>query len=59
MPAPAVSAPALPTVPPSVIEELRRGNKIGAIKAYHDSVKCSLKEAKDFVDQLETKLGIA
>lgn len=52
-------ASALPTVPPAVIEELRRGNKIGAIKAYHDAVKCSLKEAKDFVDHLETKLGIA
>lgn len=54
---PAASASA--EVPPAVIAELRNGNKIGAIKAYHTAYKCGLKEAKDFVDNLERQLGLA
>ena len=46
-------------VPPEVLQELRNGNKIGAIKAYHPASKCGLKEAKDFVDRLEAQLGLA
>jgi ribosomal protein L7/L12 len=49
---------AAPGVPPEVVDALRAGNKIGAIKAYHVAKKCGLKEAKDFVDALEKKLGL-
>lgn len=43
--------------PAEVLRELRAGNKIGAIKAYHQATKCSLKEAKDYVDALEQRLA--
>jgi len=56
---PAPSPQAGPEVPAEVVEALRSGNKIGAIKAYHTAYKCGLKEAKDFVDALERKLGLA
>lgn len=56
---PAPPAQASPEVPPLVLQELRNGNKIGAIKAYHEARKCGLKEAKDFIDDLERKLGLA
>lgn len=60
-PAPPVdpSASQSAEVPPEVLQELRNGNKIGAIKAYHTAYKCGLKEAKDFVDRLERQLGLA
>jgi ribosomal protein L7/L12 len=56
---PDASANQGPEVPPDVLQELRNGNKIGAIKAYHTAYKCGLKEAKDFVDRLERQLGMA
>ena len=58
-PAPAHQPGPGPEVPHAVLHELRSGNKIGAIKAYHTAYKCSLKQAKDFVDNLERQLGLA
>lgn len=55
--APGALAADAPGVPPEVLRELRAGNKIGAIKAYHQATKCGLKEAKDHVDSLEQRLG--
>lgn len=52
------AAPRAPDVAPEVVAALRAGDKIGAIKAYHSSKKCGLKEAKDFVDALEKKLRL-
>lgn len=49
----------IPAVPDGVVEHLRGGNKILAIKVYHEATKCGLAEAKRFVDDLERKLGMA
>ena len=38
--------------PPVVINALRQGNKIGAIKEYRQLSKASLAEAKDYVEAL-------
>lgn len=46
-------------MPDGVVEHLRGGNKILAIKVYHEATKCGLAEAKRFVDDLERKLGMA
>lgn len=46
-------------MPDGVVEHLRGGNKILAIKIYNDATKCGLAEAKRFVDDLERKLGMA
>lgn len=45
-------------VPHGVVEALRKGNKIEAIKVYREATKCSLLEAKNTVEALEKKLGI-
>ena len=40
-----------------IIEDLlRKGDKIGAIKAYRDQVRAGLKEAKEAVDAMEREL---
>ncbi len=41
-----------PGMPPGVLEALRSGNKIGAIRLYHKAMKCSLLEAKQAVEAL-------
>ena len=41
------------TLPPDVIEALRKGNKIEAIKRLREATKLGLAEAKGLVDQLE------
>ena len=38
-----------------VIEALRNGEKIKAIKEYRDAAKVSLKEAKDEVEEIQAK----
>jgi ribosomal protein L7/L12 len=38
---------------PEVLEALRRGDKIGAIKCYREATGVGLKEAKDFVEELQ------
>jgi ribosomal protein L7/L12 len=46
---PAANAPA------SVVEALQQGNKIRAIKLYREARHVGLKEAKEFVDELERR----
>jgi ribosomal protein L7/L12 len=40
-----------------VVEMLKRGNKIEAIKIYREIYNCGLAEAKQAVDGIESKLG--
>jgi ribosomal protein L7/L12 len=40
-----------------VVEALRRGEKINAIKLYRQSSRVGLKEAKDVVEELERRAG--
>ena len=40
------------TASPAVLDQLRRGNKIAAIKQYREETGVGLKEAKDFVERL-------
>ena len=42
-------------VPPRVVEALRAGNKIEALKHYRDATQASLKEAKEYVQRLERR----
>ena len=44
-------------VPSDVVEALRRGAKIEAIKRYRQATGVGLKEAKDFVEGLQGKIG--
>ena len=44
-------------VPGDVVEALRRGAKIEAIKRYRTATGVGLKEAKDFVEGLQGKIG--
>jgi len=41
--------------PASVVDALRRGKKIEAIKAYRLATGSDLKDAKDYVDELERR----
>ena len=41
---------------PAVHDELRKGRKIHAIKAYREATGADLREAKDAVDELERQL---
>jgi ribosomal protein L7/L12 len=41
-----------------VIEALRRGAKIEAIKLYRERTGVGLKEAKDFVERLQSQTGV-
>ena len=45
------------SVSDDVIEALRRGAKIEAIKRYREQTGAGLKEAKDFVEALQNRLG--
>ena len=40
-----------------VVEMLKKGNKIEAIKIYREIYNCGLAEAKQAVDAIETRLG--
>src|SRR5438132_45428 len=42
-----------PKAPPGVQDALDRGDKIKAIKLYRDATGVGLKEAKDFVEELQ------
>jgi len=44
-------------VPPAVAEALRSGNKIEAIKRYREATAVGLKEAKDFVEEIQRRGG--
>ncbi|MGZ9165356.1 MAG: ribosomal protein L7/L12 [Anaerolineales bacterium] len=41
-----------------VVEMLKKGNKIEAIKIYREIYKCGLAEAKQVVDGIEVRLGL-
>jgi ribosomal protein L7/L12 len=41
--------------PPAVVDALRRGKKIDAIKAYRAATGAGLKEAKDYVEELQRR----
>jgi hypothetical protein len=43
--------------PPAVLDALRRGRTIEAIKAYRLATGVGLKEAKDYVDELRRRSG--
>jgi ribosomal protein L7/L12 len=42
-------------VPPAVIDALHRGKKIEAIKAYRAVTGAGLKEAKDYVEEIQRR----
>ena len=44
-------------VPSSVIDAVRRGNKIEAIKNYRAATGVGLKEAKDAVEEIQRRAG--
>jgi hypothetical protein len=44
-------------VPPAVAEALQRGEKILAIKLYREATGVGLKEAKEFVEEIQRKDG--
>ncbi len=44
-------------IPPDVADALRRGEKIQAIKLYRDATGVGLKEAKDFVEEVQRRAG--
>ncbi len=44
--------------PPGVVEALRAGNKIEAIRLYREANKTGLKQSKEAVEALEKKLGL-
>lgn len=43
-------------VPEPVVQAIRDGNKIAAIKAYQDATGVGLKEAKAFVEEAQSRL---
>jgi hypothetical protein len=45
-------------LPPNVIDALRRGKKIEAIKHYRNATSVSLKEAKDVIEDVQRVAGI-
>ena len=47
-----------PLLSPQIQEALRRGNKIEAIKIYRESTGVGLAEAKQAVENLESRLGL-
>lgn len=51
-------APDLTTLDQQVLELMRQGQKIEAIKVYRAEANVGLKEAKDFVEALATRHGI-
>src|SRR5262249_14105583 len=46
-------------VPQAVVEALRRGEKIQAIKLYRESTGVGLREAKEFVEDLQRQRGMS
>lgn len=44
-------------LPRAVVEAMQRGNKIQAIKDYREASGLSLKEAKDFIEEVQRRAG--
>ncbi len=47
-----------PGADPAIVESLRRGNKLEAIRLYRLATKSSLLDAKNAVEALERSLGL-
>jgi hypothetical protein len=45
-------------LPPGVIEALRRGEKIEAIKRYREATGAGLKASKEFVEEVQRRAGL-
>jgi hypothetical protein len=45
-------------LPPAVLEAMRNGNKIEAIKRYREFAGVGLKEAKDFIEDVQRRGGV-
>lgn len=46
-------------LPEGVVRALQRGEKISAIKSYREATGVGLKEAKDFVEEVQRQTGTA
>jgi hypothetical protein len=44
-------------LPPAVLDALRRGRKIEAIKEYRQASGAGLKEAKEYIEELQRRAG--
>jgi ribosomal protein L7/L12 len=44
-------------LPRDVVDALQRGNKIQAIKHYREATGIGLKEAKDFIEEVQRRAG--
>jgi ribosomal protein L7/L12 len=44
-------------LPSAVVEAVARGNKIEAIKRYREATAVGLKEAKDFIEEIQRRSG--
>src|SRR5437868_2709931 len=54
-----MSSPQRPQIPPGVLEALKAGNKIEAIRLMRESTKMGLAETKAMVEMLDKVKGIA
>jgi ribosomal protein L7/L12 len=45
-------------LPPEVMDAVQRGKKIEAIKRYRESTGAGLKEAKDFIEEVQRRAGV-
>ena len=46
-------------LPPSVVDAVQRGKKIEAIKRYRESTGIGLKEAKEFIEDVQRRGGVS
>jgi hypothetical protein len=46
-------------LPPSVVDAVQRGKKIEAIKRYRESTGVGLKEAKEFIEDVQRRGGVS
>ena len=54
-----MSSPQRPQIPPGVLEALKAGNKIEAIRLMRESTKMGLAETKAMVEMLDKMKGVA
>jgi hypothetical protein len=45
-------------LPLDVVDAVKRGNKIGAIKRYRERTGVGLKEAKDVIEEVQRRAGV-
>lgn len=46
-------------LPPSVVDAVQRGKKIEAIKRYRETTGVGLKEAKEFIEDVQRRGGVS